>query len=198
MVMWFFGGLEKSLSHSCDLRSQTRSSMICVDKINVTNFNVIHHTLQDALSCQSLSGSLLDRLDELQHGVVYQIGPRQHLLLCLHFKQLPSSQLAPFLTQNSPLEKGEVNWCLPPSQVHPSTPPPPPPHLLLPSPPSSSTLSCNPLPTQAAVKVRRFYMVRLQCPCPISLWSEAGLNMPILILPNKLNHAVGRRGEGEC
>lgn len=196
MVMWFFGGLEKSLSHSCDLRSQTRSSMICVDKINVTNFNVIHHTLQDALSCQSLSGSLLDRLDELQHGVVYQIGPRQHLLLCLHFKQLPSSQLAPFLTQNSPLEKGEVNWCLPPSQVHPSTPPPP--HLLLPSPPSSSTLSCNPLPTQAAVKVRRFYMVRLQCPCPISLWSEAGLNMPILILPNKLNHAVGRRGEGEC
>lgn len=22
--------------------------------------------------------------------------------------------------------------------------------------------------------------------------------MPILILPNKLNHAVGRRGEGEC
>lgn len=196
MVMWFFGGLEKSLSHSCDLRSQTRSSMICVDKINVTNFNVIHHTLQDALSCQSLSGSLLDRLDELQHSVVYQIGPRQHLLLCLHFKQLPSSQLAPFLTQNSPLEKGEVNWCLPPSQVHPSTPPPP--HLLLPSPPSSSTLSCNPLPTQAAVKVRRFYMVRLQCPCPISLWSEAGLNMPILILPNKLNHAVGRRGEGEC
>lgn len=196
MVMWFFGGLEKSLSHSCDLRSQTRSSMICVDKINVTNFNVIHHTLQDALSCQSLSGSLLDRLDELQHGVVYQIGPRQHLVLCLHFKQLPSSQLAPFLTQNSPLEKGEVNWCLPPSQVHPSTPPPP--HLLLPSPPSSSTLSCNPLPTQAAVKVRRFYMVRLQCPCPISLWSEAGLNMPILILPNKLNHAVGRRGEGEC
>lgn len=63
---------------------------------------------------------------------------------------------------------------------------------------SPSTLSCNPLPTQAAVKVRQFYTVRLQYPCPISLWSELGLNMPILILPNKLNHAVGAQRWGRA
>lgn len=99
--------------------------------------------------------------------------------------------LAPFLTKNSPVEKKRsemVSAVLSGTSLIP----------LFSSAPSSSSLYCNPLPTQAAVKVRRFYMVRLQCPCPISLWSEAGLNMPILILPNKLNHAVGRRGEGEC
>ena len=53
----------------------------------------------------------------------------------------------------------------------------------------------SPWATQTAVKVRQFNMVRLQCPCPISLWSEAGLNMPILILPNKLNHAPQSKGE---
>lgn len=96
----------------------------------------------------------------------------------------------------TPLWKREkwIGVCLPLRYIlHP-----PPTFSSYPSSSSSTTLYCNPLPTQAAVKVRRFYMVRLQCPCPISLWSEAGLNMPILILPNKLNHAVGRRGEGEC
>lgn len=54
----------------------------------------------------------------------------------------------------------------------------------------------NPQPNQPAVKVRQFYMVKLQCPCPISLWTEPGLNVPILILPNKLNQGIGR-GAGE-
>lgn len=97
-----------------------------------------------------------------------------------------------------PLLKSTVNWVsaflsgtsfiIPPPPQHPRQPPPPS--------STSSTLCSNPLPTQAAVKVRWFYMVRLQCPCPISLWSEAGLNMPILILPNKLNHAGQWKGAG--
>ena len=53
----------------------------------------------------------------------------RHLVLCLHFKQLPPPELAPILTLNSPVEKREVNWCLPSSQVHPSSPLPPPPPL---------------------------------------------------------------------
>lgn len=56
--------------------------------------------------------------------------------------------------------------------------------------------SGNPQPNQPAVKVRHFYMVKLQCPCPISLWTEPGLNVPILILPDKLNQGIGR-GAGE-
>lgn len=56
--------------------------------------------------------------------------------------------------------------------------------------------SGNPQPNQPAVKVRQFYMVKLQCPCPISLWSEPGPNVPILILPNKLNQGIAR-GAGE-
>ncbi len=50
----------------------------------------------------------------------------------------------------------------------------------------------NPQSTQPAVKVRQFYMLKLQCPCPISLCSESVLNTPILILPNKLNQRTGR------
>lgn len=49
--------------------------------------------------------------------------------------------------------------------------------------------------TQPAVKVRQFYTSKRQCPCPISLRSESGLNMPILILPNKLNQQTGRKKE---
>lgn len=55
----------------------------------------------------------------------------------------------------------------------------------------------NPQSTQLAVKVRQFYMLKLQCPCPISLCSESGLNTPILILPNKLNQRTGRRSGGD-
>lgn len=114
----------------------------------------------------------------------------------LHIKQFPSSSPASFPTRSLP----EPVVCLSLRYIiphHPISPSPPPslPHSLHPPP-----LCSNPLPTQAAVKVRQFYMVRLQCPCPISLWSEAGLNMPILILPNKLNHTGrdgGREGMGE-
>jgi len=63
----------------------------------------------------------------------------------------------------------------------------------------SGISSGNPQPTQPAVKVRQFYMLKLQCPCPISLCSESGLNTPILILPNKLNQWTGSRsGERSC
>lgn len=58
----------------------------------------------------------------------------------------------------------------------------------------STAIRC---PLQQLSRWSAFYTVRLQCTCPISLWSEAGLNMSILILPNKLNHAARCRGEGE-
>lgn len=72
----------------------------------------------------------------------------QHLLLCLHFK--PFIEPDSFLTQNSSAKR--ISELV--SVFLPGTSFPLPPHpCLQPLPPA---LDCNPLPTPAAVKVKRF------------------------------------------
>lgn len=46
----------------CDLHNQTQSLKTCVDKINVTNYDEIRHTLQDELSCQSPPWKLIGQI----------------------------------------------------------------------------------------------------------------------------------------
>lgn len=105
-----------------------------------------------------------------------QIVQRLHKL-CLHSLccTLRLCSLTSIFVTPNPLACTWMNWCVHSIQV---------------------LFSGNPQPNQPAVKVRQFYMVKLQCPCPISLWSEPGLNVPILILPNKLNQGIAR-GAGE-
>lgn len=114
----------------------------------------------------------------------------QHLLLCLLFN--PFMDPASFLMPNSSATwRSESVSVFLPSASFPRPSRRPPILFLL----HSTAIRC---PLQQLSRWSAFYTVRLQCTRPISLWSEAGLNMSILILPNKLNHAAGCRGEGEC